>query len=68
VLPGAAAKPILLGPGEHRITAHTDGYASAEKRVEGVSGRDQPLALALVADPATDDPASRCTSATAATC
>ena len=50
---GAAGKPIPLGPGEHKIAARADGYGPAEQRVTVVSGRDQPVSLALAAEKGT---------------
>jgi hypothetical protein len=49
--PGTADRPVLLGPGTHRIGARRPGYASAEQQVSIVSG-DKALVvnLTLVAD------------------
>jgi hypothetical protein len=48
--PGAAGRPIPLGPGEHKIGARADGYAPAEQRIKVSSGREQAMAIALVAE------------------
>ncbi len=49
---GAAAKPIPLAPGVHKIAARAQGYGSAEQSVAISSGRDQTIAMALVVEAA----------------
>lgn len=51
VLPaGAAAKPVPLGPGTHRIGARAEGFAYAEQSVTLASGERTAVKLTLVAD------------------
>jgi hypothetical protein len=45
---GAADKPLLLGPGTHKIAARAPGYSPAEQRVMVASERAQTVSLALV--------------------
>jgi hypothetical protein len=47
---GMAGKPILLGPGEHKLVARAEGYRSAEQSITVASRRDQALPIALVAE------------------
>jgi hypothetical protein len=47
---GAAAQPIPLGPGTHKIAARAPGYAPAEQTVTVRSKLDQTVTLALVAE------------------
>lgn len=48
--PGAAASPIALGPGAHRIEARAEGFAGADRTVTVASGQAQEVTLDLVAD------------------
>jgi hypothetical protein len=48
--PGAAGKPVFLGPGKHKIAARAEGHVPAEQSIDVSSGRDQAVALALVPD------------------
>lgn len=48
--PGAADKPIPLGPGAHQIAARADGYAPSEQLVTVASGEHPKVKLALVPD------------------
>jgi hypothetical protein len=49
--PGAASKPIPLGPGTHRISARADGFASSAESVNVASGqKDKKVKLRLVPD------------------
>jgi hypothetical protein len=47
---GAAASPIALGPGVHKVSARAEGYSSAEQSVSIASGREQTVTLALRAE------------------
>jgi hypothetical protein len=47
---GAAAKPVPLGPGTHRIGARAEGFAYAEQSVTLASGEKNAVKLSLVAD------------------
>lgn len=47
---GAAGKPILLGPGTHKVAARAEGYAPAEQSLSVSSGREQAVVLTLVAE------------------
>jgi hypothetical protein len=46
----AAARPIPLGPGVHKIAARAPGYATAEQSITVRSGREQALSFALVVE------------------
>jgi hypothetical protein len=49
--PGAAEKPIPLGPGPHKIAARASGHASAEASLSVASGdKSKAIALELVPD------------------
>ena len=48
--PGAAGKPLALGPGAHRIEARADGFAGAERSVTVASGQTQEISLDLAPD------------------
>jgi hypothetical protein len=48
--PAAAGKPLLLGPGTHKIAARAPGHAPAEQSVTVSSGREQAVTLVLVPD------------------
>jgi hypothetical protein len=50
--PGAADKPIALGPGAHKIEARAEGFAPGEQSVTVTSGQAAQLTLTLVADKA----------------
>lgn len=45
---GAAAHPLSLGPGAHKITARAEGYATAEQTVTVASGREQAVTMTLI--------------------
>jgi hypothetical protein len=47
---GAIDRPLLLGPGTHKIAARAPGYTPAEQRVAVASGRDQAVSLALAVE------------------
>lgn len=60
--PGAADKPISLGPGKHRIGARAEGYEDAEQTIT-VTSRDRDKVVKLALEPnkgwvvvKTDDP------------
>jgi hypothetical protein len=47
---GAADKEIELGPGAHKVAAHAEGFASAERTVTVASGQAQVVSIELAAD------------------
>jgi hypothetical protein len=51
--PGAADRPIDLGPGAHRIEARADGFASGTQSVTVASGQTHVLTVELVPDKGT---------------
>ena len=50
---GAAARPILLGPGTHKIAARAEGHTAAEQSVSVASGGTQAVSFALVPEKST---------------
>jgi hypothetical protein len=47
--PGAKDKPVALGPGKHRLSAHAEGYETGEETVTVTSAdRDKVVRFALV--------------------
>jgi hypothetical protein len=50
--PGAAHKPIPLGPGAHKIEARAEGFAAGEQSVTVTSGKAAQVTFTLVADKA----------------
>lgn len=47
---GAAAEPVPIGPGPHKIAARAEGFAQAEQRITVASGDKPVVKLALVPD------------------
>jgi hypothetical protein len=45
-----ATEPVMLGPGKHTIVARAEGYASAQQNITVVSGGEQKITFALVAE------------------
>jgi hypothetical protein len=50
---GAGDKPLLLGPGAHKIEARAEGFATKEKRFTVASGQTQEVSVELAAEKGT---------------